>query len=1277
MLKNFHKESSFVKKLKYRVIILPTEEWKVAWDFFVGILILYSVTVVPFRIGFHITPDLKGVIFDYIVDIMFGIDMILTFLTAYEQEGKLVRHHDLIAINYLKTWFVIDFVSTFPFDQIIPAIVKGAASGTLRSIKLIRALRLFRLLKLMRVARLKRKIKEAKVSELIHPIVYELAGLFTKIFLIAHLLACVYYFLSGCHHHDHSDDVWDECGHLGSLASMYLVAMYWTMATLLSVGYGDVVLSSNNGRLFSILVMFIGSITFGFIVATVSESVKNWDPRATAKKIKMEEVREYITEKGLPKVLQTKIWKHFEYYYNKLSTFPEDIILDSMPIMLQQLVLEKTRGDLSHFKLFHKEDYGILSQILPLLKPACVEPTESLVKEGDYLTDMFFVVQGCLHATMNNSKTNRKLVLVGIFGQGSDFGSCHALSCRTISWATYRATVLSDVMWLAWYDLQTIVHHNEALGKLFRTRGLNELSTQKEVCSLIHKTEEVNGMRVPAFILIDGLVISCRHAIRMLGEDAQREKAAKVYKVVYLQGKDHDGKDLYLEDQETTQQMWSRRVINPNAFYKVLFDVLIGLLALTSSIVIPYRLAFAIPVNVAWDVFDLLTELLFGVDLLMSFFTAYEQSDYVLNTVHKNIARRYLKSWFIVDFLSTVPFYRLAGSGSGSTLQILKTLRIGRVMRIFRIFRLARVIKLVRYVTSHTSILSSEYAAIEDGVTRICKLLGFMGFVTHLVGCFWAWISLSSHGGHTWYANIGLSNTDYGKKYVAAIYWAYYTMATVGFGDIPPVNDHERLFAVFTMILGSTILAYIVGIVSSYAFNKEGLRGLQEQKLNMVRDYLAEQGTPKTLKEAVMKHFCYTIELKTVSNETLLWNKLPHHRRLECINYILRPSLERLAMFSKIKESIMAVLYMNMEPCFAVAETYVYNFETGSGGIYFILRGSAMVIDEDDQEREVIIATIHPGMFFGHEKLLGLSTDFIGIRSHTSLSMLYLSDMSIATMQDSLPLAYNALVTLLQEACQARGQELSERDVLPRDNEESRKFTNDASVSRRAGGALEMKQKKVLGRALSNPIEDLLGWIGTDMDEGTWRQTSNLTHFRKKSEVGVVKPSSTLSTNSKDRYRAMKANLGQSSSKLESEDSATDSSKGGGGGGGSLKGRLLRSGRDSYANLYGTHHTSPGALVVRRVEDESKGADEGGGGVDDNADSVMEADEDIGPSPKSRIKPGGGGGDTRSEESGSKRINTHEISKHLFQLTSFDIKSSRVIPVDKKMVDPTDEVADP
>ena len=71
----------------------------------------------------------------------------------------LLVSRDVIALNYFKLWFWIDFFSTVPIDRIGEAIARAQASGGadgLRTLKMIRALRLIRLLKLARVLKLKK-----------------------------------------------------------------------------------------------------------------------------------------------------------------------------------------------------------------------------------------------------------------------------------------------------------------------------------------------------------------------------------------------------------------------------------------------------------------------------------------------------------------------------------------------------------------------------------------------------------------------------------------------------------------------------------------------------------------------------------------------------------------------------------------------------------------------------------------------------------------------------------------------------------------------------------------------------------------------------------------------------------------------------------------------------------------------------------------------------------------------------------------------------------------
>ncbi len=55
-------------------------------------------------------------LFEILVDICFAIDIVLMFLQAYMDvaNGEIIRQPKLIARNYMKSGFIVDFISTTP-----------------------------------------------------------------------------------------------------------------------------------------------------------------------------------------------------------------------------------------------------------------------------------------------------------------------------------------------------------------------------------------------------------------------------------------------------------------------------------------------------------------------------------------------------------------------------------------------------------------------------------------------------------------------------------------------------------------------------------------------------------------------------------------------------------------------------------------------------------------------------------------------------------------------------------------------------------------------------------------------------------------------------------------------------------------------------------------------------------------------------------------------------------------------------------------------------------
>ena len=53
------------------------------------------------------------------------------------------------------------------------------------------------------------------------------------------------------------------------------------------------------------------------------------------------------------------------------------------------------------------------------------------------------------------------------------------------------------------------------------------------------------------------------------------------------------------------------------------------------------------------------------------------------------------------------------------------------------------------------------------------------------------------------------------NNYIISLYWSVMTMSTIGYGDVTPKTQYERMYEIFGMILGASVYAYMVGAICS------------------------------------------------------------------------------------------------------------------------------------------------------------------------------------------------------------------------------------------------------------------------------------------------------------------------------------------------------------------------------------------------------------------------------------------------------------------------------
>jgi hyperpolarization activated cyclic nucleotide-gated potassium channel 1 len=96
-------------------------------------------------------------------------------------------------------------------------------------------------------------------------------------------------------------------------------------------------------------------------------------------------------------------------------------------------------------------------------------------------------------------------------------------------------------------------------------------------------------------------------------------------------------------------------IIMPDDKGKAYWNLVITALLLYTASYVPYRISYIDENPLYMIILDTLMDLIFFTDLILSFFSAFEDKKMGIEIRHKYIAIAYIKSWFFLDLFSCVP----------------------------------------------------------------------------------------------------------------------------------------------------------------------------------------------------------------------------------------------------------------------------------------------------------------------------------------------------------------------------------------------------------------------------------------------------------------------------------------------------------------------------------------------------------------------------------------------------------------------------------------------
>ena len=182
-------------KKRWYVIDL-SNPYKLYWDALVILCAVYTAVSVPLEISF---PDINEYFdsflllhtADVVVDVIFIIDIVVGFLTAYTNTatGDQIRNPWRIGKRYLMSGFTFDFISSIPFLLTPIRLIPGFAEN---HAYLMEALSLFRIFKLVRLRKIDPTIANMHSSKETKTQLRRIIAIL-MLALVMHVQACIIY----------------------------------------------------------------------------------------------------------------------------------------------------------------------------------------------------------------------------------------------------------------------------------------------------------------------------------------------------------------------------------------------------------------------------------------------------------------------------------------------------------------------------------------------------------------------------------------------------------------------------------------------------------------------------------------------------------------------------------------------------------------------------------------------------------------------------------------------------------------------------------------------------------------------------------------------------------------------------------------------------------------------------------------------------------------------------------------------------------------------------
>ncbi|KAG4950922.1 hypothetical protein JHK85_044789 [Glycine max] len=187
----------------------------------------------------------------------------------------------------------------------------------------------------------------------------------------------------------------------------FFYCFWWGLRSVSSVGQGLETSSYVGEIIFAILIAVFGLVLFASLIANMQKYLQSTSVRVEEMRVKRRDAELWMSHRMLPDLLKERIRRYEQYKWQENKGAEEETLIRNLPKDLRRdikrhLCLELLRK----VPMFEDMDNQLLDALCDRLKPVLYTEKSYIVREGDPVDEMLFIMRGKLAtATTNGGRT--------------------------------------------------------------------------------------------------------------------------------------------------------------------------------------------------------------------------------------------------------------------------------------------------------------------------------------------------------------------------------------------------------------------------------------------------------------------------------------------------------------------------------------------------------------------------------------------------------------------------------------------------------------------------------------------------------------------------------------------------------------------------------------------------------------------------------------------------------------------------------------------------------